>query len=325
MDKLRAFTIFLVVILHVAMFYSEFSPIKNNVPEAYYPVFMVILGILSGPTLNAIMFFIAGFFALSTFQERGVFPFFKDKLKRLGIPYITGFIFLAPLAQYITVISFGSDINYFHYWFKEFFLPGKTTPHHLWFIGILLILFIVSMPIFSVLMRVKITFPQRRYIQIIIVLLFLAAVFLLTFILGFVFEPFYFIDLYIIDFQAVVIPIYAYFFLGVYASLQNWFSPERKNKIYPWAIMYAIGVFLYIGTLALIPNAMETNHPLLPFGLTIMTYGAVMLMITVFKRFANRISKLWLMISRNSYGAYILHYLIVSLTVYVMRDILNFS
>jgi fucose 4-O-acetylase-like acetyltransferase len=57
--------------------------------------------LINGPLLNSIMFFIAGFFAFGAYQRKGSLLFIKDKLKRLGIPYLGGLILLSPLTHYI--------------------------------------------------------------------------------------------------------------------------------------------------------------------------------------------------------------------------------
>ena len=68
MDRFRSFTIFLVVIFHPTLLYTEFSPVQNHIPDMYNKIFMGISTLINGPLLNSIMFFIAGFFAFETYQ-----------------------------------------------------------------------------------------------------------------------------------------------------------------------------------------------------------------------------------------------------------------
>jgi hypothetical protein len=264
MDNLRSFAICLVIIFHLTLLYTEFTPVQNPIPEAYNGIFMGISSLINGPLLNSIMFFIAGFFAFATYRRKGGLSFVKDKLIKLGIPYIGGLIVLAPVTQYIANHSWGKDDNFFQFLLKDFFLPKTITPHHLWFIGILLIFFVIAIPFFNVLQKNKKEIRHKRYVQNIIIVFFLAGMFFAYFGLGFFCKPYDFISIYIINFPPMVLPIYAaYFILGVYAYFQNWFSIEHKQYIFPWAIAYIIFLILNIGTFIVIPTALADNHPLL--------------------------------------------------------------
>jgi peptidoglycan/LPS O-acetylase OafA/YrhL len=322
MDNLRSFAICLVIIFHLTLLYTEFTPVQNPIPESYNGIFMGISSLINGPLLNSIMFFIAGFFAFETYRRKGGSSFVKDKLVKLGIPYIGGLIVLAPLTQYIANHSWKKGGNFFQFWLKDFFLPKVITPHHLWFIGILLVFFVVSIPFFKVLQKNKKEAQHKRFIQNVIVLLFLMGMFFAYFGLGFFYTPYDFISIYIINFPPVVLPVYAsYFILGIYAYFQNWFSIKHKQYIFPWAIMYIVFLILNIGTFIVIPTALADNHPLLAIAFIGSTFTGIMLLIVVFKRFANKKTNFASWISKESYGAYIFHYLIVFLVVYLMRDI----
>jgi hypothetical protein len=328
MDTLRSFTIFLVIIYHVTLIYIEFTPVRkyfillDPVPEAYKGLFMGISSLTNGPLLNSIMFFIAGFFAFGAYQRKGGLSFFKDKIKKLGIPYLGGLIILAPITLYIANRSWGKDDDFSRFWLKEFFLPRTINPQHLWFIGVLLIFFIISIPIFALLQNRKQETRHNRCTQSIITVFFLFVTFFFYFELNFMYKTYTFISIYIIKFPPALLPFYAaYFTLGVYASFQKWFSGGRKEYIYPWAITYALSSILYLGILIIIPMAMETNHPLMAFAYTVSIFSGLMLMIAVFKRYANKETKFISWFAKNSYGAYLFHYLIVFVVVYLMRAI----
>ena len=322
MDNLRSFAICLVVIFHLTLLYTEFTPVQNPIPESYNGMFMGISSLINGPLLNSIMFFIAGFFAFETYRRKGGLSFAKDKLIKLGIPYIGGLIVLAPVTQYIANHSWGKDDNFFQFWLKDFFLPKTITPHHLWFIGILLIFFVMAIPFFNVVQKNKKEIRHKRYVQNIIIALFLAGMFFAYFGLGFFYKPYDFTSIYIINFPPMVLPIYAaYFILGVYAYFQNWFSIEHKQYIFPWAIAYIVFLILNIGTFIVIPTALADNHPLLAIAFIGSTFTGILLLIGIFKRFTNKITNFTSWVSKNSYGTYIFHYCIVFLVVYFMRDI----
>jgi len=316
----------MVIIYHVTLLYTkQFQFVQNPVPEAYELPFMIMSFLINGPMLNSIMFFIAGYFAFRTYQRKGYRVFMREKLKKLGIPYLAGLIILAPLTQYIANRSWGSDVDLGQFWLKEFFQPQTINPHHLWFIGVLLIFFLVSTPIFSRLQNSRYRDIQQKHsVQNGVFVLFLFATFIMYYGLSFFYEAHVFVSIYILRFSPVMLPIYAaYFLLGIYASRKMWFT-EGAGRIYPWALVYVACVILYIGTVVIKdinPSVSTENHPLLAFAVNGMIFSGVMLLITLFKKHASKASAGMVWLSNNSYGAYLVHYLIVFVLVYLMRDI----
>jgi hypothetical protein len=325
MDYLRGFTILLVVVFHLTLNYTKFNSVfvNNPVPEEYNLLFMAISFLINGTSLNCIMFFIAGFFAFGTYKRKGCLSFIKDKLKRLGLPYLGGLIILAPLTQYIVDHSWGKTDNFFDYFLKEFFLPQTITPGHLWFIGMLLIFFLVSMPVFEVLKNGTIKSQHKKHKQISSIILFLIITFLLYWSMNFLYKPYAFISIYILDFPPALLPLYmSYFVFGVYASFQKWFMDnEHKERIYPWAIIYLASLIFSMGMFVIMPDVAEKNNPLMAVFYTVSILSGVLLSLTIFKRFINKSLKYFSWFSGNSYGAYIFHYSIVFFTVYLTRGL----
>lgn len=327
LDALRAFTIAMVVFYHVTLLYTQqFQFVRTPVPEAYQPVFMAMAFLINGPMLNSTMFFIAGYFAFGTYQRKGCRAFVKDKLKKLGIPYLGGLMLLAPAAQYIANSSWGRNPGSWWHWLREFFRPETINPHHLWFIGVLLIFFLASIPFFARLQKKGyLHIQQSDGGQSRVFVLFLLITFAIYYGLSLFCETHVFISIYILKFPPVMLPIYAaYFALGVYACRQTWFAGRFAERVHPWALAYAACIILYIGTAVIIdinPADGMGNHPLMAFAFNGMIFSWMMLLIALFKKHADRESAVVTRLSGNSYGAYILHYLIVYVVVYLMRDI----
>jgi peptidoglycan/LPS O-acetylase OafA/YrhL len=147
----------------------------------------------------------------------------------------------------------------------------------------------------------------------------LLASFAVYFCLNFFYKPYNFVSVYIVDFPAVMLPVYAgYFLLGIYASRRGWFDTEKREYVFPWAAAFAANTVLYFGTLLAAGVEPETNHPLLAFAANGMTFSGVFLMTALFKKYQNKTSSIKAWLSKNSYGAYIIHYLIVFGLVYLM-------
>jgi hypothetical protein len=326
LDALRTFTIGLVVFHHVTLLYiTQFQLVnkfvRNPVPDTVNTLFLVLMFFISGPMLNAIMFFIAGYFTFGAYEKRGARAFVKDKLKRLGIPYLFGLVILSPFTMFIARLSWDENTRLGRFWIKEFFLPEIISPIHLWFIGILLIFFIVFTPLLGYLKKKKNRERRENHCpRALMYILFLFATFAVYFGLSFFYKPYQFVSIYIVDFPAIMLPIYAgYFLLGIYASRREWFRNENKEYVFPWVMTFAANIVLYLGTLAIADiDPVETNHPLLAFAANGMTFSGVFLMIAIFKKYQNKTSPIKAWLSKNSYGAYIVHYLIVFGVVYLM-------
>jgi hypothetical protein len=324
LDTLRTATIGLVIFHHVTVLYAaqlQFVNqfVRNPVPKQFDMFFLLILFLISGPMLNSIMFFIAGYFVSASYEKRGARAFIADKLKRLGIPYLLGLVILAPLTLFIARLSRGENTGLGHFWLHEFFLPETISPLHLWFIGILLLFFIVFTPFLKWFKKNE----KKQCPRMLIYILFLLVSFAIYFGLNLFYKPYNFVSIYIVNFPAVMLPLYAgYFLLGIYASRHGWYSTEKKEYIFPWAIAFAanIALFFAASTIAGFAPVMDANHPLLAFATNGMTFSGVFLMIAVFKKYHNKSSPLKTWLSRNSYGTYIIHYLIVFGIVYAMLE-----
>jgi fucose 4-O-acetylase-like acetyltransferase len=92
--------VLLVLIFHSGASYGsavEFWPFHEANPSKIIDLFMFLLDTF----MMSILFFIAGYFALPSLQKRGIGHFLKDKLKRLGLPWLIVTILLLPLLDYL--------------------------------------------------------------------------------------------------------------------------------------------------------------------------------------------------------------------------------
>jgi hypothetical protein len=327
LDELRSFTIGLVVFHHVTLLYTaQFQFVnkfvRNPIPDEFNMLFLLLIFLISGPMLNAVMFFIAGYFVFASYEKRGPLAFVKDKIKKLGIPYLFGLAVLSPLTLFIARLSWDKNTGLGHFWTREFFLPRIISPLHLWFIGILLVFFVVFTPLLGWLKKRENRGKRRKnHPRAPVYILFLLATFAVYFCLNNFYKPYHFLSIYIVNFPAVMLPIYAgYFLLGVYTSRHGWFNRESKEYVFPWAAAFAVNAALYFGTLVVAGIEPETNHPLLAFAANGMTFSGVFLLTALFRKYRNKTSPIKVWLSKNSYGAYIIHYLIVFGVVYLMLE-----
>ncbi len=109
--------------------------------------------VLVNPWFMAILFVIAGMCAKYSLEKRSTKNFFKERIFKLLIPFISGLLLLVPLQTlYARKFFFGYTGNIFEH--LKFFLThftdlsgydGAFTPGHLWFILFLFIISLISL------------------------------------------------------------------------------------------------------------------------------------------------------------------------------------
>ncbi|QDP38943.1 acyltransferase family protein [Radiobacillus deserti] len=332
LDTLRTFVITLVVFYHVNMHFVDLFQgmpfVKNMIPDEFGSIILFLVLAVNGQLMNATMFFIAGYFALGPLIKKGVRPFVKDKLVRLGIPYLIGFILLSPIASYIAARSWGNDEKFLKYWLFEFYKSQNITPFHLWFIGVLLIFFILLSLVYVMFngkgKLVSITKGQLTFRSIVF---FISLTTGSYFIVNQFFNEAYFTNLYVINFQSVMLPVYAaYFFLGIHAYRKDWFKTGYRPRIIPWFVTYVISIFLYIAIIVYestgsdIANFSVVNL-LLVLCFNISIFSAVFALLAFFQRFADKSTPFTNRISKSSYSIYIFHYVVVYAMVYAVNGL----
>jgi glucan biosynthesis protein C len=339
LDALKAFIILLVVFYHVLMAYIIYPivpmfihdrfihSIQNYYSEGEKLFFLTLLLVVNAPTMMSIMFFIAGYFALAPLIKKGASQFLKDKSVRLGIPFVLGTTVLAPLATYIAHLSRGTRVNYFAYWFLRFFKPEEFSQYHFWFLGVLLLFFLVLSLIFLMvgnkISSIK-TKPGKPSLP------FFMAFIVMTTGMYFVVNLFYpveaFTQWYVLQFQTVIFLIYAaYFAFGIYAYIRNWFIDGYKPRIIPWTITYAISIFIYLSTILYMNTGTGRDTWVMKLVNdlcnNVSILSALFILLATFRKYLNGDAPVLKVISKSSYSTYLIHFLVVFIVIYVSRGI----
>ena len=88
-----------------------------------------------------LLFFISGIFVWRSLARKGSWKYFGDRLKRLGLPFIIGVLFLIPLAYYPAQLEVRliteKYTSYGVFWLKMV-RSGFGTAGPLWFLWLLL-------------------------------------------------------------------------------------------------------------------------------------------------------------------------------------------
>jgi acyltransferase-like protein len=343
LDNTRYLMVLLVVIFHSALAYnSQGWPVKDYNSE-FFDYVTRTLDIFLMPVL----FFIAGYFALPSLHKKNTWLFVKNKIKRLGIPWLVGVMLMGPIKDFIHYYSVSH--GYINLWnafltkMKIAFTFGTgiitQTPEfnhlHFWFISLLFFFFIVFALLHKAMGKLKTDsfssnfseIPSNRQILLILFLVSIVttALTLITFLIfsqDSAYEPWITIGS-VIQFQPTRISLHILCFsLGIYAFYKNWFINGNipGNYVF-WTIL---SVVLWFGHEKLLSIFLENLKPIVAvcytFTRTLLFFSMLLTFISYGERFWDSSSKVNRSLAKNSYNIYLVHMVFVFLIQLLLLD-----
>lgn len=159
LDQVRLFAVLAVVALHAGIAYAPLVP-WWYVADPDKSAALDLVLILTDGFVMPVLFCIAGYFAVPSLRRRKTVGFLVAKLRRLGLPLLTLTIFFCPIISYIVLRNQGGSESYVHYWLRVLptaldwrfhlllpedlpELPNHLWSFHLWFLGVLLLFFVL--------------------------------------------------------------------------------------------------------------------------------------------------------------------------------------
>jgi len=346
LDNLRYLMVLLVVVLHAAIPYSNFVPwwaVKEpNEHALFFDVVLLILDVFLMPVLC----FIAGYFAISSFQSKGARLFLKRKFKRLGLPLLVGIPLISPPFSYIYHVTrngFTIHESFSSHWMNYMKTAGdfplgtmtsidQFSHSHLWFMSLLLFFFIV----FGFFAQGKIQKNHDTVLEPsgasspITILWILAGVGVFSAAFSFIGsmlfaspsnpEPWVTI-VNLLQFQPDPVGSYIlYFSLGIYAYYRNWFIHTN--------IPGHLGIWCFaclVLSLCLLVSLRQVIQHLSPAIFIVYLLARSFLCVSALATFSvwalrywNRPSRIHASLGKNSYHIYITHFLVVILLQLLM-------
>jgi glucan biosynthesis protein C len=152
LDNLRAVVIVVVLAFHSVLAYVSFIPLKSSgfdEPPYAWRAFPIVdshrwfgfdlFCAWQDVYLMSLLFFLSGLFVWPSLRRKRNWGFVRDRLSRLGVPFVFGVVFLIPIAVYPAYLVTGGDpslTDYAHHYLTLPFLPNGQ----LWFLWQLLAL-----------------------------------------------------------------------------------------------------------------------------------------------------------------------------------------
>ncbi len=333
-DNIRVFLTILVVLHHLMIIYAG-SGSWGLYTEGRQDTISAVLGTWFCAANQAYFmgFFllIAAYFVPSSYDRKGAWLFFKDRLIRLGIPLIVYSWIISPLTYFVVSrVTQGQSLLWWQY------LPGVSGSlignGPLWFVEVLLIftaIYVAWRRIFkpnALVPSVKTDsrFPSAKAIVLFAVLLAAVSfVIRLWLPVGWEFGP---LNLQFPFFAQYI----ALFVVGLIAYRRNWLASLSDSTGKRWLVIAVVLIALFI-PMAVAGGAMESNKPflgglhwqaaLLALWESLVCVSMCLGLTYLFRRYGNRQGRLAKFLAPNAYTVYLIHAPIITFTALALRNV----
>jgi peptidoglycan/LPS O-acetylase OafA/YrhL len=327
LDYLRAFVVLLVVAHHTVLAYTTFIPGPSPSFTAQ-PVYWTAFPILdprrwAGADLlvgwndiffMSLMFFLSGLFFWHGFARKGAIGYLKQRAVRLGVPFILLAGVLSPLAYYPTYRLTGADPGLFAY-AKSWLSLGIWPSGPAWFLWVLLSFDCLAVACFALApsaMQKLSAFWRKAGERPVLFYAALVAVSACVYVplahhfggdSWSTFGPFAIQT-------SRAIHYCLYFFVGAFvgaSGIAEGLLATSGKLARRWWLWAAVSALAFSGEIAMV-LAHKAIAAQLAFAIACAAIS--FFLIATFLRFAKK-SRVWDSLSRNSFGIYITHYVIV--------------
>ena len=336
LDNVRYLLVFSVVVFHMTCSYSHYTTwwAVNDDNSVFFDYLFRFLDVFLMPTL----FFIAGYFALSSLHRYGTWLFLQKKIIRLGVPWLIGIILLGPIR--ICIYEYSRGIEGLNLWRRflinlqeaVMFHTGFRSSYdqfnhvHLWFLSLLLFFFFVFALVHHVMpSRVEklaserqVANPSIKSVFSVLVLAGMATTILTLFMyLFFIKEPAKETGLLIasiLNFPLSRVSLYGICFaMGIYTFHKKWFcGREIPWNPLAWLVLTLLFVLaeemIYARLISRFTPALGVAHVTIK---SFLVYFILMTLMTFGAKYWNNDSTLNRLLSKNSYTIYLIHFVIV--------------
>jgi Acyltransferase family len=341
---LRAFVTLLVLAHHAALAYHPFPPERTAtlvMQPRWWEAFPVVdphkwMGWSLFTGFNdvffmSLMFFLSGLFVTHSLERKGVGMFLRDRLLRLGLPFVVAAAVIAPLAYYPTYLLMPAPAGIAGYW-QQWRALGNWPAGPAWFIWVLLTFDIVAAALFAFAPQVMgwlgrvVSGSPDRPIMLSLTLAAASAVTYIPMAIHFrseswsVFGPFFFQTSRLFHYLA-----YFVIAIGVGATAMPRGLFDSKAKLARrWPLWTTAMVVIYFALAAAFITMISGVGKALPWGpllgiLWVLSCAASCFgFMSLFARFATRRVAIFDSLTDNAYGMYLIHYAFVSWLQYAL-------
>jgi hypothetical protein len=332
LDRARTFLTLVVLVHHAVIPYTYFG---HTDPKSWLGFDMVVLA--TDSFFMAMFFFLSGLFVWPSLAHKAPSAFFRDRLLRLGLPFVIAAFTIIPIAYYAFEVRQHPEISFTAFWWKMV-TTGPWPSGPIWFIWVLLafdltasLLYRASPTLLEPINRVSsraLDRPADFYLLLLVVTAILYIPARVYFGAGhwFEFGPF--------DVQASRVLLYAaYFLIGAGVGAANFdrglLSADGRlaKSSWGWLVVTLVPYCLLWGLIA-IKREILGNPVILPawyeasYGLFFVAFSAAILLAILgyFLRFKRSGWSLLDPLQADAFGMFLVHYPIALWLQYWLFD-----
>jgi hypothetical protein len=332
LDRTRTFLTLVVLTHHAVIPYTHFG---RTDPKSWIGFDCVVLA--TDSFFMAMFFFISGLFVWPSVSRKAPRMFFRERLLRLGLPFLIAAFTIIPIAYYAISLREHPEIGFATFWWKTITVgPWPSGP--IWFLWVLLafdlsaaVLYRISPKLLDPINRLSLRAfdkPANFYLFLVVVsaIVYIPARLYFGPPRWFAFGPFVV--------QASRVLLYAsYFFIGAGVGAANFnrgllsVDGRLAKSGWGWVIVTLVPYSLLWG-LIVIKYRILDNPVFLPdwyeasYGLFFVAFSAAILfaIFAYFLRFKQSGSSVLDPMQADAYGMFIVHYPIVLWLQYWLYD-----
>ncbi len=343
-NYLRAFITLLVLAHHAVLAYHPFAPppgVALNGPARWWQAFPVVdsqrwtgfalLASFNDIFFMALMFFLSGLFVWKSLQRKGSGRFVRDRLLRLGLPFLLAAAVVAPLAYYPAYLQTGAGGGIAGFW-QQWRSLGNWPAGPAWFVWVLLVFDVIAAALLLVaprwgdaLGRLSAGTGRRPIVFFGLLVAASAAAYIP---MAFLFTAFAWSGFGPFAFQTSRLLFYLVYFLmgagvGAYGFDSVLLATDgklpRRWPIWAPSSLVAFALTTTIGLAAMTAHIGSRAWEIAGDATFVLSCAASSFaFLALFLRFANTRRNLFDSLSDNAYGMYLIHYAFVSWLQYAL-------
>ena len=307
LDNLKSAVILMVILHHAAMAYMTVPVPSWGLQDVRTCVLFDWMVAWDDAFVMPLMFFVSGYFALGSAVKYSAKEFLRGKWFRIGWPWLTGILFLAPITWHIAHDGFTDWGKLIDWKFRT----GFVYSAQYWYLNLLLWFYLLTL----LLWKWMPDFLRRRERPLrpggMFLPLFGLACFLGMFLLNLFIPDGQWCSFVLWECQWVRLPLYLGFFLcGIWAWRNRWFVPEGyipDSK--KWTIAALLCSLGYIG----LRVGMHVSGTTIPAPWLVPADNAIRVLlcivcsfcvISLFQRYADAAGPVWKKLSACAFAVY---------------------
>src|SRR3982074_825838 len=320
LDRARTFLTLVVLLHHAVIPYTYYG---HTDPKEFFGFDMIVLA--TDSFFMAMFFFLSGLFVWPGIARKGPLNYLRDRLTRLGLPFVICALTIIPLAYYAISLRQHPEIGFTEFWWKTITVgPWPSGP--IWFLWVLFafdmvacLLFRLSPTLLEPINRLSLNGHDRPGVFFLVMFAVTAALYVpgrIHFGAGswFEFGPF--------SVQHGRVMLYAtYFFFGAGIGVQYLdrgllAADGRMAKVsWDW-MMLALVPYCLLWVLIYIKREILGNPEVLPdwyegiyaVCFTVFSVAIMFLILAYFLRFKHSGSSILDPMRADAYGMFLVHY-----------------